>query len=118
MCSQTRNNCAKAFDNQSRSKNLKPKKSRGWGQFDPPPPPLKASRVNGVMLQHNMLVVRDMSQTMILRWDFFLEHKAKVDAGRQLFVFGGRETPLSQGSKWYPHQHLLEQGKELEIRKH
>ena len=43
MCSQTRNSCAKAFDNRSRSKNLKPKKSRG-GQFDPPP--LKASRVN------------------------------------------------------------------------
>ena len=38
MCSQTRNSCAKAFDNQSRSKNLKPKNSRGGGQFDPPPP--------------------------------------------------------------------------------
>ena len=38
MCSQTRNSCAKAFDNQSRSKNLKPKKSRGGGgQFDSPP---------------------------------------------------------------------------------
>ena len=33
-----------SFDNRSRSKNLKPKKSRGGGQFDPPP--LKASRVN------------------------------------------------------------------------
>ena len=43
MCSQTRNSCAKAFVNRSRSKNLKPKKSRG-GQFDPPR--LKASRVN------------------------------------------------------------------------
>ena len=31
---------------------------------------------------------------MILGWDFFLAHKAWVDAGRQLFVFGGRETPL------------------------
>ena len=40
MCSQTRNSCAKAFDNRPRSKNLKPKKSRGGGQ------PLKASRVN------------------------------------------------------------------------
>ena len=38
MCSQTRNSCAKAFGNRSRSKTLKPKKSRG-GQFDPPPPP-------------------------------------------------------------------------------
>ena len=38
MCSQTRNSCAKAFDNRSRSKNLKPKKSRGGaGQFNPPP---------------------------------------------------------------------------------
>ena len=36
MCSQTRNSCAKAFDNQSRDKNLKPKKSRGGGQFDSP----------------------------------------------------------------------------------
>ena len=35
---------AKAFDNRSRSKNLKPNKSRGEGQFDLPPP-LKASRV-------------------------------------------------------------------------
>ena len=26
MCSQTRNSCAKAFDNRSRNKNLKPKK--------------------------------------------------------------------------------------------
>ena len=31
MCSQTRNSCAKAFDHQSRSKNLKPKKNRGRG---------------------------------------------------------------------------------------
>ena len=37
MCSQTRNSCAKPFDNRSRGKNLKPKKSRGWGQFDSPP---------------------------------------------------------------------------------
>ena len=43
MCSQTRNSCAKAFDNRSRSKNLKPK-NRGGCQFDPLPP-LKASRV-------------------------------------------------------------------------
>ena len=46
MCSQTRNSSAKAFNNRSRNKNLKPKKSRGC-QFDPPPPPpsLKASGV-------------------------------------------------------------------------
>ena len=44
MCSQTRNSCAKAFDNRSRSKNLKPKKLTGGGQFDPPP--LKASRIS------------------------------------------------------------------------
>ena len=44
MCSQTSNSCAKAFDNQSRRKNLKPKKLRGGGQFNSPPP-LKASRV-------------------------------------------------------------------------
>ena len=31
MCSQTRNSCAKAFDNRPRSKNLKPKKLRGGG---------------------------------------------------------------------------------------
>ena len=31
MCLQTRNSCAKAFDNWSRSKNLKPKKSRRGG---------------------------------------------------------------------------------------
>ena len=42
--------CAKAFDNRSRSKNLKPNKIEGGGvnltpPF-PPPPPLKASRVN------------------------------------------------------------------------
>ena len=51
-------------------------------------------QINGVMLQQNVLVVRDMSQTMILGWDFFLAHKARVDAGRQLFVFDGREAPL------------------------
>ena len=45
MCSQTRNSCAKAFDNRSRTKILQPKKSRGGGQFDPT---LKASRVNVV----------------------------------------------------------------------
>ena len=43
MCSQTRNSCAKASDNRSRSKNLKPKKSRGVNLT--PPLPLKASRV-------------------------------------------------------------------------
>ena len=37
MCSQTRNSCATAFDNRSRSKILKPKKSRGC-QFAPPSP--------------------------------------------------------------------------------
>ena len=45
MCSQTRNSCAKAFDNQSRSKNLKPKKSSGGEVNLTPPPPPKASRV-------------------------------------------------------------------------
>ena len=48
MCFQTRNSCAKAFNNRSRSKKLKPKKSRrgGGGQFDPNP--FKASRVKNV----------------------------------------------------------------------
>ena len=36
MCSQTRNSCAKAFDNRSRGKNLKPKKSRGGVNLTPP----------------------------------------------------------------------------------
>ena len=45
MCSETGNSCAKVFDNRSRSKNLKPKKSRGEGQFDSPPLPFNASRV-------------------------------------------------------------------------
>ena len=46
MCSQARNSCAKAFDNRSRIKNLKPKKSRGGVNLTPPPPPLlKATRV-------------------------------------------------------------------------
>ena len=44
MCSQTRNSCAKAFDNRSRSKNLKPKKSSGEGVNLTCP--LKDSRVN------------------------------------------------------------------------
>ena len=48
MCSQTRNSCAKAFDNRSRSKNLKQKKSR-WGQFDLPL--LKASRVKDIVAE-------------------------------------------------------------------
>ena len=43
MCSQTRNSCAKAFDNCSRSKNLKPK-IRG-GSIWPPPP----SRLLGII---------------------------------------------------------------------
>ena len=38
MCSQTRKGCAKAFDNRARSKNLKPKKSRGGGVNLTPPP--------------------------------------------------------------------------------
>ena len=42
MCSQTRNSCAKAFDNQSRSKNLKQKKLRGGINLTPL---LKASGV-------------------------------------------------------------------------
>ena len=36
MCSQTRNSCAKAFGNRSRSKNLKPKKLRGVNLTPPP----------------------------------------------------------------------------------
>ena len=51
MCSQTRNSCAKAFNNRSRSKNLKPKnRGMGGGQFDPPP--LEASRVNRLCLRN------------------------------------------------------------------
>ena len=42
MCSQTRNNYAKAFDNRSRSKDLKPKTRGGRVKS---PAPLKASRV-------------------------------------------------------------------------
>ena len=57
MCSQTRNSYAKAFDNQSRSKNLKPKKSRG--QFDPPPPSLKASRVKSGILRYQIEISRN-----------------------------------------------------------
>ena len=54
MCLQTRNSCAKAFDNRSRSKNLKPKISRGGGgQFDPPP--LKASRVKDIVVEELVL---------------------------------------------------------------
>ena len=36
MSQQTKNSCAKAFGNRSRNKNLRPKKSRGGGQIDPP----------------------------------------------------------------------------------
>ena len=36
--SQTRNSCAKAFDNRSKSKNSKPKKIEGGGSIWPPPP--------------------------------------------------------------------------------
>ena len=63
MCSQTDNSCAKAFDNRSRSKNLKPKKSRGGGvnltcQFDPPPPPPRLLGLNlkCEMKVHSLLV--------------------------------------------------------------
>ena len=45
MCSQTRNSCAKAFDNWSRNKNLKPQRSRG-GQFAP----LTPSRLLGLTI--------------------------------------------------------------------
>ena len=62
MCSQTRNSCAKAFDNQARSKNFKPKKSRG-GQFDrpPPPPPSRLLGLNinlNVSLSHKFLFLK------------------------------------------------------------
>ena len=49
MCSQTRNSCAEAFDNRLRSKNLKPKKSRGG---------VKASRVK-LKFAFHCVVVRD-----------------------------------------------------------
>ena len=39
MCQQTRNSCANASENQSRSKDLKPKKSRGGGVNLTPSPP-------------------------------------------------------------------------------
>ena len=52
MCSQPRNSCAKAFDNRSRSKTLKPEKSREGGGVNLTPfPPLKASRVNNVIYE-------------------------------------------------------------------
>ena len=44
MCLQINNKCAKAFDNRSRSKNLKPKKSRGVNLTPPP-----SSRLLGLM---------------------------------------------------------------------
>ena len=56
MCSQTRNSCAKAFDYQSRSKNLKPKKIEGGGVNLTPPPLFKASRVNNQCNKHNTLL--------------------------------------------------------------
>ena len=49
MCSQTRSSCAKAFDNRSGNKNLKPKKSRGGWSIWPPPPP----RLLGLSLIRN-----------------------------------------------------------------
>ena len=60
MCSQTRNSCAKAFDNRSRSKNLKSKKSRGGGNLTPPPPP---SRLLGLIkcgwIEYNVIKFAD-----------------------------------------------------------
>ena len=53
MCSQTRNSCAKAFDNRSRSKNLKPKKSRRGVNLTPPPPPPPPSRLLGLSWKYN-----------------------------------------------------------------
>ena len=48
MCSQTRNSCAKAFDNRSRGKHLKPKKSRGVNLTPPPPPSRLLSKTDTV----------------------------------------------------------------------
>ena len=55
ICSQTRNSCAKAFDNRSKSKNLKPKKIEGGGVNLTPPPLLKASRVNSLICYYQII---------------------------------------------------------------
>ena len=66
MCSQTKNSCAKAFDNQLRSNNLKPKKSRGRGGGSICPLPLKASMVNTPFpTRHAILVSTDQSAKYI-----------------------------------------------------
>ena len=54
MCSQTRNSCAKDFDNRLRSKNLKPKKSRGGGGPNLIPSP---SRLLGLKYQFTPILV-------------------------------------------------------------
>ena len=64
MCSQTRNSCAKAFDNRSRSKNLKPKKLRGGQIVNPPTSP----RLLGLTLDKVTRRHKDDGRTLLIHF--------------------------------------------------
>ena len=50
--------------------------------------------LNGELIQQEMLVVRGMTQQMILGWDFCLTHRAYVDASAGVLGFYDTSVPL------------------------
>ena len=80
MCSQTRNSCAKAFDNRSRSKSLKPKKKREGVNLTPPPPPSRLLGLNRSLMieSHNFEQYLNMTQLGSRRSWLAMEYQQKL----------------------------------------
>lgn len=58
--------------------------------------------LGGELVQQEMLVVRGMTQQMILGWDFCLAHKAMVDASEGVLWFDGTFAPLLRKEELIP----------------
>ena len=102
MCQQTKNNCTKAFDNRSRSKNLKPKKSRGVNLT--PPSPSRLLRVKYDWLTPSCEVINS-SKWNTLYWNY--EYKLATFTHQDIFLKGNTNKLLKQRNTRHEKLDLL-----------
>ena len=63
--------------------------------------------LNGELIQQEMLVVRGMTQQMILGWDFCLTHRACVDASAGVLRFYDTSVPLLSREELAPEPSMV-----------
>src|SRR4029434_10727782 len=61
-----------------------------------------SQRLGSLNLQHEVQVIRNVSQTIILGWDFLQQHFAVLDLGRGLCHLHNQDLPLLSTTEMTP----------------